>query len=210
MASKRSAMAALVGVAMLLGGLGARGAPAAAQGPPAPVPRPDLALRAEDLPAGYQEVAPIDVSFGGVPVQDRALRPTVPGLAPIWIWTVTFQVSVPVTDERIGRWGDDLARSLSRDFGPSLDRSVGAPVLLRDWADLNPAGLGEHATMYRFRYQQLEDTTAGDGALVVFSRGDVVSVLAALGTTGRADADLVPLARIVDARVAGEVAPARS
>ncbi len=209
MASKRSAMVALVGVAMLLGGLGARGAPAAAQEPPAPVPRPDLALTAEDLPAGYQEVAPIDVTFGGVAVQDRALRPIVPGLAPIWIWTVTFQVGVPVTDERIGRWGDELARRLSRDFGPSLDRSVGAPVLLRDWADLDLAGLGEHATMYRFRYQQLDDNGAGDGALVVFSRSDVVSVLAALGTAGRVDADLVPLARIVDERVAGEVALAR-
>jgi hypothetical protein len=209
MVSKRRAVLTLVALAVLVGGIGAQGPPVQAQERPGPMPRPDLALTADDLPPGYREVAPIDVTFGGVPIQDRSLRPTVPGLAPTWIWTATFQVSMPVTEERIARWADDLVIALSLDFGPSLDRSVGAPVVFSDWADPDPIGLGEYARLYRFRYQRLEDNGAGNGALVVFSRGDVVSVLAALGTAGRADVDLVPLARVVDERVAQEVALAR-
>src|SRR5215212_5556751 len=141
MVSKRRAMLTLVALAVLVGGIGAQGPPARAQERPEPMPRPDLALTVEDLPPGYQEGNPIDVRFSGAPIQDRSLRPTVPGLAPTWIWTATFQVGVPVTEERIARWGDDLVTALSLDFGPSLDRSVGAPVLFANWADPDPIGL---------------------------------------------------------------------
>ena len=74
-----------------------------------------------------------------------------------------------------------------------------------DWYLLDPAGLGEQATMYSFRHRQLDRDSAGDGALVVFSRGDFVTVLAMVNWDGRASVDLRRYAQLVDSRLRREL-----
>jgi hypothetical protein len=101
-----------------------------------------------------------------------------------------------MTDERLGRLAEDLS-----DF---LDRSMN-PLELSDWADLDTAGLGEFARVYGFRTRTTQNAT-GDGALAVFSRGNLVSYVMMLNLDGQAATDLRQYAGMLDGRVQRDLA----
>jgi hypothetical protein len=169
--------------------------------PTPPIARPDLALAAQDLPPGYAEAPPLGLTFNSTPVQDRALRRTTPDSGPEWLWSVSFEPGIPATAERVAEWEQGLARSLSGRFILALSESVGADIELSDWAEADPMGVGEYATLSRFHYERLDQTGGGEGALVVFSRGEFLNVLAVLTPAGQATVDLVRYARLIDERV---------
>jgi hypothetical protein len=169
--------------------------------PTAPIARPDLALAAQDLPPGYAEAPPLGLTFSGTRVQDRALRRTTPDSGPEWLWSATFESGISATAERVAEWEQGLARSLSGRFIVALSESVGADIELSDWAEVDSMGVGEYATLSRFHYERLDQTGGGEGALVVFSRGAFLNVLAVLTPAGEATVELVRYARLVDARV---------
>ena len=168
--------------------------------PTPPIARPDLALAARDLPPGYAEAPPLGLTFSGTRVQDRALRRTAPDSGPEWLWSATFEPGIPATAERVAEWEQGLTRSLSGRFILALSESVGADIELSDWAEADPLGVGEYATLSRFHYQRLDQTGGGEGALVVFSRGAFLNVLAVLTLEGEATVDLLRYARLIDER----------
>jgi hypothetical protein len=160
--------------------------------------RPDLALSARDLPPGYEEIEPLGLRVRGVPVEDRVLRGTDPLLGPVLVLSWAFQEATTPDEGYIARLGRDAAHFLTRYF-----QSV---MHLSDWDDLDPAGIGEQAALFSFRYELLETGRTGDGALAVFSRNAVISVVATFNLNGRATTDLRQYARIVDSRLARETA----
>lgn len=192
MAGKRAIVAALLGIAVLATSFG----PPSAQAQTTErttVARPDLALSARDLPPGFEEVSPEFMSIGGMPIEDRVLRRQGGGIGAYWYWSVTYQAPTTPTDESVNRASRNIAVILSRTFGEN--------VHLSDWQDQDPAGLGDIASLRTFHYQNLNSGYEADGALVVLSRGDIVSVLAALSTDGRVTGDAHRYARLLDSRI---------
>jgi hypothetical protein len=205
MGSACLALRAVVGWGILLACVGVQ--TATAQEQPSPIPRPDLTLRVQDLPPGYAEAPALGLTFSGRPVEDRALRRTTPDSGPQWVWSATFEAGIPLTEERVARLGQELARSLGTRFLDRVTESIDADVVFLDWAEVDPAGLGEHATLYRFDVQRLDErdpVRRSEGALLVFSRGGFLSVLATLSAQGQATVDLRQYARVVDERMARE------
>jgi len=193
---KRVVMAAAVGVAVFAGGIGSGTGAVHAQERLAAIARPDLALSPSDLPPGYEEMTPVGLRLGEADLDDHMLRNTTTDARQIVIWSATFNATTPVTEERLDRWSRDLATLFARRF---------RGVTMTDWQTLDPAGIGDQATMYSFGFQLVEADGTGDGAMVVFSRGDTVSVLATLNDDGRATVDLRQYAHILDGRMQREV-----
>ena len=196
MFGKRVVMAAVVGLAVFAGGLGSSTGSVHAQDRLAAIARPDLGLTARDLPPGYEEATPVGLRLGETELDDHMLQRTTPGVGPIFIWSATFKATTPVTDERVDRWSRDMATVFGRHF---------RDVTMTDWETLDPAGIGDQATMYSFRFQLVDSDGSGDGAMIVFSRGDTVSVIATLSGDGRATVDLRQYAHLVDGRMQREV-----
>jgi hypothetical protein len=196
MFGKRVVLAAAVGLAVFAGGFGSSAGSVHAQDRLAAIARPDLGLTARDLPPGYEEATPIGLRLGETELDDHMLQRTTAGTGPVFIWTATFKPTTPVTDERLDRWSRDMATVFGRYF---------RDVTMTDWETLDPAGIGEQATMYSFRFQLVESEGSGDGALVVFSRGDTVSLIATLSGDGRSTVDLRQYAQMVDGRMQHEV-----
>jgi hypothetical protein len=196
MIGKRVVMAAAVGLAVFAGGFGAPVGAVHAQDRLAAIARPDLGLSARDLPPGYEEMEAVGLRLGEADLDDHMLRRTTEGEGPIVIWSATFKATTPVTEERVDRWSRDLATLFARRF---------RGVTMTDWETLDPAGIGDQATMYSFGIQLVEEEGRGDGAMVVFSRGDTVSVMATINGDGRATVDLRQYAHMVDGRMQREV-----
>jgi hypothetical protein len=192
----RTILGAWLGLAAMVGSLALPAAPALAQATRGHVARPDLALGLEDLPAGYEEVASLGLTIGDTALEDRALRRLGAGVGPWLVWSGTFHSANPVTVERIARWHDQVATVWGRAYG--------ADVVFKDWAELDPVDVGDHAIMYEFRYEVADTDIRGEGALVVFSRGDLVTFLGTLQSDARTTVDLRQYARLLDARVQRE------
>jgi hypothetical protein len=187
---------AVVGLVVLAGGFGSGAGAAHAQSRLAAVARPDIRLTERDLPPGYEETTPVGLRLGEAELDDHLLKHTDGDEGPVFLWSATFEASSPVTEERLDRWSRELATAFSRHFRGAT---------MTDWETLDPTGIGEQATLYRFRLQLVEAEGSGDGALVVFSRGDTVSVLAAVNVDGRSAADVRQYAQVVDGRMQREV-----
>jgi hypothetical protein len=98
---------------------------------------------------------------------------------------------------------------MGRGTAVGLTRGLPESVQISDWDELDPAGLGDQAALYTFRARVMDREGSADGAVAVFSRGEIVSILILLNGDGRASTDLRQLARVLDARMAdARTAPA--
>jgi hypothetical protein len=121
-----------------------------------------------------------------------------PGPGPFFIWTGTVEANRPPSAAEVADTARSMATMLSRVLSsPSVN------IHLADWNDLDPAGIGERAVMYGFQHRRQDIDASGDGALVVFSRGTLLSFLMVLSLDGRANTDLRQYARLLGARMAG-------
>jgi hypothetical protein len=196
MPNKRAMGMAVVGLAALVGNLAAQVAPAAAQGRMVPVSRPELALSPRDLPPGYEESGSLQFSLAQTPLEDRLMRRTAGTRGPLVVWSVTFEMPEPATAADVEQLALALAGDLTRN---SADQEN---TRLADWHDMDPAGLGDHATMYGFRAGALDSNDLpADGVLVMFARGTMVAGLLVMGTDGRTILDARQYARLVEARI---------
>src|SRR3954454_10267551 len=108
MRSKGMVLGAALGLALI----GSMLAPAASHAQvqrPAPTARPDLALSTRDLPPGYEEGTRIGITVREVPLQDRMLKGSDPGLGPVIILSMTFDDGMPADGERVDRLGRDFS-----------------------------------------------------------------------------------------------------
>jgi hypothetical protein len=192
----------IVAIALIVAGLVPQPAPAQTQGgarAPAgqqtagPAPRPDLALGLQDLPPGYEEAPSLELLLDDVPLRDRVLRQTQPGVGPGWIWTMTYQSTNPVNQERVNFLGQDLAMFFTR--------ALSDVASISNWSEQDASGLGSLAKLYTFNYRVTGSDFVGDGALALFGPGDYLSYLAVLNVDGQATSDLRMLARTVSSRV---------
>src|SRR5262249_19507131 len=114
------ALFALVGAGLMPAPAAAQrqggGHPRGAPQPPRPTPRPGPAIGLRDLPPGYEEAPSLQLLLNDAPLDDRVLRQTAPGPGPGWIWTMTYQGSPPVTQERVDFLAEDLAIFLMREL----------------------------------------------------------------------------------------------
>ena len=201
---KQALAMALVGLVALAVGGGPRGAQAQ-ENPRVVAPRP-LTLLLEDLPAGRHLGHTVNFESEAIQAQ-RFTR--MEGAGPEVI------VSMALLGYHLASETDSEA--FIKEFAKSFESTSG--MQMRDLVALDAGNLGEQALMYRFRYQptptgaQDADTTlptAGHGALVAFSRGDVTSVLMVLNTDDPTIPALRDYAAIVDARIAHAVSTANA
>jgi hypothetical protein len=164
------------------------------------VGRPDLLLTARDLPPGYDE-QPFEVVIRDHPVEGRRFERTAAGVGPGMLTVLTYQLNRPVRM-------DDVADDARLIIAALVRGADSANMRYSDWDALDPAGLGDHATLYSYRVEPLDGSGRGDGAVAVFARGDVVTIMNALSFDGRATIDLRQYARIVDARIVQQTGPA--
>jgi hypothetical protein len=167
--------------------------PTANQQTASPTPRPELAVSLQDLPPGYEEAPSLELMLDDVPLRDRVIRQTQPGAGPGWIWTMTYQSTNPVTQERVNFLAEDLAIFFMRALSDVAE--------ITNWKEQDPAGLGGLATLYTFNFRVTGSDLIGDGALALFGPGDYLSYLAVLNVDGQAVSDLRMLARVVGSRV---------
>jgi hypothetical protein len=167
--------------------------PTANQQTPSPTPRPELAVSLLDLPPGYEEAPSLELMLDDVPLRDRVIRQTQPGAGPGWIWTMTYQSTNPVTQERVNFLAEDLAIFFMRALSDVAE--------ITNWKEQDAAGLGSLATLYTFNFRVTGSDLIGDGALALFGPGDYLSYLAVLNVDGQAVSDLRMLARVVSSRV---------
>ena len=169
-----------------------------------PVARPDLTLDASDLPPGYEEATATGMTLNSVPLEDRLIRRAAAGPGPIIVWSAAYQVRMPLTQQDVAALATNLTTAVTRVLGESFE--------LRGWEELDRAGLGEHGVLYSFTYRMRDREFTGDGALLVFSRDDIVSYLMTMNADGRATVDLRQYGRLIDGRIAraAERAPSAS
>jgi hypothetical protein len=167
-------------------------------------------LTSADLPAGYSEAV---VPLGDRPGEMRLFVRSQPGPGAAAIWSMTMRL------EGVGRalplqgpLGTNLAEQLVDGFVGSL-RPAGVELALSDWAALEPPPMLDRVVAYSFRYtsRPLAATTAeplgapwpaqGDGAFVLFARGDLLSALMVFNTDGQASQDIWHYAAVVAARL---------
>src|SRR5262249_52943216 len=167
-----------------------------------PISRTDLAVAVSDLPPGYEERLQSLGEMAGMPIEGRLLLNRSGGPGPLVLVSATARASgtVVVSDRDVARW--------AYDFSTSLSRSLDQVLQLSDWAEVASPELGDHAHLYGFHHQLQSGRGGGDGALLVFARGDAVSWLAVFSLDGSAQRDLLRLARLVDSRVAADQAAA--
>ncbi|HEY7062749.1 MAG TPA: hypothetical protein VII06_14820 [Chloroflexota bacterium] len=156
-------------------------------------PRPDLAIGLSDLPPGYETAPSLELMLDDRPLQDRVIRQSEPGAGPGWIWTMTYQGSPPVTQERVNFLAEDLAIF--------FQRALSDVAIISDWRDRDPGDLGDLAKLYTFSYRIQGSDLVGDGALAIFGPGDYLSYLAVLNYDGQSMSDLRMLAHIVSTRI---------
>ena len=161
-------------------------------------PRPELALTARDLPPGYAETV-VSAVIAGESFDVLRFQRTGPAVGPALIQSVILQVAEPLPEDAVTAMAHSLAGALTREAGTAAQ--------LRDWDELDPAGIGDRAVLYGFRIQLLERDVAADAALAVFTRGDLLGVVVLVSGAGRATTDLRQYAHILDARLARELAP---
>ena len=168
--------------------------PAGAPRPsPTIVARPELTLQLRDLPPGYEENTPLDITFRGTPLEDHRIRRAGPGAGPYSVWSAVFEPGVVVTQDDVEGLARDLATLFSRSLAPVIEAT--------DWEAQDPEGLGEHAAVYSFSTLEPEGNFPGDGAFAVFSRHGLITYLRLLSADGRATADLRRFARLMDDRI---------
>ena len=155
-------------------------------------PRPEFTLATNDVPPGFEETNPVFMRVGDVAIDDRLLRRSGGRVGPGWIWSASYERITTPTEENVARAGEEIAAILSRRLGSS--------AVLGDWEGIETHEPGEHVVLYSFTYQRLESGSVSNGALIVFSRGNVVSAVAVIGDDTSLAADAVRLARIVDTR----------
>src|SRR5690242_5817166 len=129
-------------------------------------PRPELTLAANAAPPGYEETHPGFMQVGGVPIDDRLLRRSGGGPGPGWIWSASYERATEPTEETIAKQGQDIAAILARRLGNT--------ALLGDWDGIETHEPGDHVVLYHFTYQRFDSDAASQGALLVFSRGNLV------------------------------------
>src|SRR5439155_20103629 len=148
----------------------AGGAAAATAAPLATAPSslPALTITLEDLPAGYREVAALNMQIENQPAEMRMLARTDPGPGPGVIISMALYGQAQPSDEDFAR----SRRQTVERFGEGAVRNRN--VELGDFEELDASGLGEKAALYRFRYRQVDEAAAaadatpdeyGDGAM---------------------------------------------
>jgi hypothetical protein len=161
-------------------------------------PRPELALTERDLPPGYAEsVVAADVA--GASFDVLRFQRTGSALGPILIQSIILEAGEPLSQETVTAMAHSLAATLTRETGTAAQ--------LRDWDELDPAGIGERAVLYSFRMHLLERDVAADAAFAVFTRGDLLGMVVLVNGDGRATTDLRQYAHVLDTRLARELAP---
>jgi hypothetical protein len=152
---------------------------------------PALTLTAEDLPAGYTEtIMPMDNEAE----EARLLVRNGAGPGPRVILSGTERLDEPSDAASFAAHAESQLEQLTRFL-----RREG--LELSAWEELDPAGIGEQALMYRFLYVATGSTFNGFGAVLVFSRGTAVSTMLLLDDGAGFTLDLRRYARIVDARL---------
>jgi hypothetical protein len=224
MANKRGIVSVLVALGMLFGyteaqatslqaqsnaptaTTEAQSTPASAQTPERarPISRMDLAVAVSDLPPGYEERSQSIGEMAGTPIEGRLLLNRTGGPGPLVLVSATARASGPVvmSDRDVALWAYEFSTGLTRGLDQALQ--------LNDWTEMASPELGEHARLYSFHHRLQSGRGGGDGALVVFSRGDAVSWLAVFSLDGGAERDVLRLARLVDSRVVADQVAAPS
>jgi hypothetical protein len=164
------------------------------------VARPELTLQLRDLPPGYAENTPLDLTFRGTPIEDRRIRRAGSGAGPYSVWSAVFEPGITLTQEDVDAIAVDLATLFTRLLAPNIETS--------DWQPLDAEGLGDHAAVYSFRTLEPEGNLPGDGALAVISRDGLLTYVRLLSGDGGAVVDLRRLARLLDDRIRRLEAPA--
>src|SRR5205085_266804 len=97
-----------------------------------------------------------------------------------------------------------------QDIAAILARRLGNTALLGDWDGIETHEPGDHVILYHFTYQRFDNDAASQGALLVFSRGNLVSVVGVIGNDNYVAADAVRLARVMDYRAQQALAASSS